>query len=50
MRLWGIRHIRYFWHAFWFEQHLATMQRAGLGSEPQRSDVDHLIAIWKGRA
>lgn len=45
-----IRHVRYFWHAFWFSRFLRQCQRSGLGWFPQESDVQHLQDIWDGRA
>jgi hypothetical protein len=47
-RLWGIRHVRYYWHAWrmarWY--HLWT---ANGYVGPHQSDLDVLAAIWAGK-
>jgi len=47
--LWGIRHVRYSWHLYQLARWHALWSAYGY-SVPAPSDVDHLAAIWAGRA
>jgi hypothetical protein len=49
-RWWGIRHLRYWWHVAGLNLHLARWEAMGFVPVPQQSDLDHLQAIWEGRA
>jgi hypothetical protein len=49
-RWWGIRHLRYWWHVAGLNLHLARWEAMGFVPIPQQSDLDHLQAIWEGRA
>ena len=49
-KLWGIRHIRFFWHNYHFNKHIDMCRSCGLGFVPQQSDIDYLEAILKGDA
>lgn len=48
-RLWGIRHIRYFFaqREFWIWW---TYIGQHLGAVPNESDLQHLKNIWEGKA
>jgi len=50
-RLWGLRHIRYWWHrhnVYNFARYCASM---GLGmGHPNEADLIHLKRIWEGKA
>ena len=48
-RLWGIRHIRWFWHSYWFWR---WWDQVGChaGAFPNTADTDHLIRIRRGEA
>jgi hypothetical protein len=48
-RLWGIRHIRYFWLVYRLNSHLDQCARLGLGYFPQQSDLDYLEGVWEGK-
>ena len=48
-KLWGIRHVRYYWlswKAFSFAQDMAQIG-LGLGI-PNESDIRYLDAVWRG--
>jgi hypothetical protein len=48
-RLWGVRHIRYFWLAFRVHQHARMWAEIGVGlGHPNSSDIQVLEAIWRG--
>jgi hypothetical protein len=47
-RLWGIRHMRYFWHARRMGRWYAVWTEYGYVG-PAHSDLDMLAAIWDGR-
>lgn len=47
-RLWGVRHLRYWWFRVKLARHLAMCQRNGLGLFPHPSDIEYLDALWKG--
>lgn len=48
MRLWGIRHIRYFWHRTRFNIWWYDVGRH-LGMFPNERDITYLEDIWKGK-
>jgi hypothetical protein len=48
-RMWGIRHMRWFYHAWRLEKWVRECARAGLGlGYANQNDVDTLNAIWRG--
>jgi hypothetical protein len=47
-RIWGIRHFRYIWHAFWLDIHVRNCAAMGFGWHANQSDIDYLDAIWRG--
>lgn len=50
-RLWGIRHLRFCWHAYWCARDAAMGGSLGLGlGYPNQAEREHLDAIWAGRA
>ena len=49
-KLWGIRHVRFWWHYYRLDMHLDKCSEVGLGFVPQRSDIDRLDAIKRGDA
>lgn len=48
-RLWGIRHVRYFYLSYKFYAYLAWCQKVGIGMFPQESDLEYLKGVWDGR-
>jgi len=50
MRLPLIRHIRYFWNAYWLSRWVAYYQQLGLGFFAQESDLQFLQDVWDGKA
>jgi hypothetical protein len=46
-RLWGIRHIRYWWLRHKFALWWATVG-CHLGAVPNQADLDYLEGVWKG--
>ena len=50
-RLPGIRHLRWIWGTWRVIRHASAWGRIGIGTgEPAESDLQHLDAIWRGRA
>jgi hypothetical protein len=50
-RLWGIRHVRYFWHAIRLMWWVSTWNSVGIGwGGPSEYDCKVLEDIWKGKA
>ena len=50
-RLWGIRHIRYFWHLYHAIRWVQMWYRAGIGlGVLNPADEATLDAIWEGKA
>ncbi len=50
-RLWGVRHLRYAWHATRGRHQARFWARLGLGGgRPGAHDVRVLQAIWEGKA
>jgi hypothetical protein len=50
-RLWGIRHVRYFYLSWRVYRWARQWGSVGIGlGYPNQSDVDHLQAIWRGEA
>jgi hypothetical protein len=50
-RLWGIRHLRFFWYARRVDRWAEMWSRAGIGlGVPNESDIRWLDDIWRGRA
>jgi hypothetical protein len=47
MKRWGIRHIRYFWNAFWFWRWWQGFGRH-FWLIPNQADLDYLDSIWRG--
>jgi hypothetical protein len=48
-RLWGIRHIRYVWHGYWYVRAARAWWHMGLGiGVPTEQDIARLKGIWKG--
>jgi hypothetical protein len=47
--LWGIRHVRYYWHCYQMSRWYALWSHYGYVG-PAQSDLEHLEAIWAGRA
>jgi hypothetical protein len=47
-RLWGIRHVRYFYLSYKFYAYLAWCQKVGIGMFPQESDLEYLKGVWDG--
>lgn len=47
-RIWGIRHVRFLYHAWLFRRW--TRLWSDLGYVANRADLDYLDAIWKGDA
>ena len=46
-----IRHLRYYWHRWRVYRWARTWARLGIGlGWPNQSDLDHLKAIWEGKA
>ena len=45
LRLWGVRHIRHCWHAWWLARHVDAMRSVGLGIGPNQRDLWVLYAI-----
>lgn len=50
-RLWGIRHLRYWWLEYRVYRWARFWGLHGIGlGLPNQADLDHLDAIWKGKA
>ncbi len=50
-RLWGIRHLRWYWHSVRVWRWARQWGRLGIGlGVPNMRDLDHLEAIWRGEA
>jgi hypothetical protein len=47
LRWWGIRHVRYWWHAYHMARWYAIWAAYGYVG-PAQSDLDALTAIWEG--
>ncbi len=47
-QIWGIRHLRWFWHSRALNLHLLRWEEAGFLGVAQQSDLDWLQAIWDG--
>lgn len=48
-RLWGIRHVRYWWHCHRVHAFAARMGEMGLGlGDPNPYDLRVLEGIWRG--
>jgi hypothetical protein len=48
-RLWGVRHIRWFYHTIQCERHAAFWAQFGIGlGYPTAHDEALLEAIWRG--
>lgn len=51
LRLWGIRHLRYWWNRRRLYAWAEACAQFGLGlGRPNPSDLKHLDAIWRGEA
>ena len=52
MKRWPIiRHIRCLYHAYWVFRWAKQCRQVGLGlGDPHPADLEHLDAIWEGRA
>lgn len=48
-RLWGVRHLRYFWLRFRFALWWANVGQY-LGAFPNQADLDYLNRVWEGDA
>lgn len=48
-KLWGIRHVRYFFLAWEFERWWDRLGRH-LGAVPNQSDLEFLEKVWRGEA
>jgi hypothetical protein len=49
MRLWGVRHVRYFWHALRLAYFLSLRHSYGFGmARPE--DLKYLVDVWEGKA
>ncbi len=50
-KLWGIRHIRFFYLKWRVIQFAHAWGRLGIGlGFPNQKDIDHLERIWRGEA
>lgn len=49
LRLWGVRHLRYFWLRLRFALWWANVGHM-LGACPNPSDLEYLDAVWRGEA
>lgn len=47
-RLWGIRHIRWFFLHYGLNRHIDRCRSMGLGYFAQQSDIDYLDAVLRG--
>jgi hypothetical protein len=45
-----IRHVRYFYHAWRLYRWARAWNSIGIGIGPNPADIDHLEAIWRGKA
>lgn len=52
MKRWPvIRHVRYFWYRRQVHRWARAWAQLGIGlGHPNQSDLDHLAAIWRGKA
>lgn len=48
-KLWGIRHIRYFYLTLKLSMWISHCQRLGLGFFAQESDIEYLNDVWIGK-
>jgi hypothetical protein len=49
-KLWGVRHIRWWWMAVRLNLHLARCRSVGLGFFANEADISYLDAVWRGDA
>jgi hypothetical protein len=48
-RLWGIRHVRWLWHAWQLSRWVSNWASVGIGlGRPNKADVEALDQIWRG--
>jgi hypothetical protein len=48
-RVWGVRHLRFFWHAWRVNRWARMWGDIGIGTGvPNASDIEHLRGIWRG--
>lgn len=47
-KLWGIRHIRYWYLSYKLNCHIRMCREYGLGFFAQESDLQYLDDIWSG--
>lgn len=48
-RSWGIRHLRYLWHAYWLWRWVGNWTPGG-SSYASPADLAYLEAVWEGKA
>ena len=49
-RLWGVRHVRFWWYSYRLDMWLDKCSEVGLGYVPQPRDIKRLEAIRRGEA
>ena len=49
-RLWGIRHLRYWWHGYRLAVWVDRCREVGIGIAANPADIQHLEEIRNGRA
>jgi hypothetical protein len=47
-RLWGIRHVRYFYLKIQLYRWVDYCQSVGFGIEPNPADMEYLDRVWRG--
>lgn len=48
-RVWGMRHLRYLWHAYWLSRWVGAWRPYG-SSHASPADLAYLDDVWEGKA
>ena len=49
LRLWGVRHIRFYFKMVALNLHVDKCRKMGIGFYASKSDEDYMDDVWNGR-